>query len=352
MPQHLKSQGIAPSRRHVLLGLGASGLAACNPGPLGHVEEPAIAPPTGWRTGPDLPLAVQEIYPTLHAGRIHLAGGFIAEHGQITGPTDAHVVFDTSTGLWTHILPLPTARHHPHLVSAFDSLLVIGGFQSPTPDSAWQMQATGWRFAGGDWTHIPPLPRPVGEAVTAVLGDHVHLAGGRRPVGEANASWTDHVDTDEHFVLTGPDDEWMNAAPLPTARNSAAAAMIGEQWHVVGGRTVDGGNTGVHEVYSAAEDTWRTAAPMPQAQGGLAAASAGGKLYAFGGEYFTPDGGGVFAESWVYDPDADSWSAIEDMPHPRHGLGAVALDGDIYVLGGALAFSGRQTSALVEIYRP
>ena len=121
---------------------------------------------------------------------------------------------------------------------------------------------------------------------------------------------------------------------------------------MVGGRTVAGGNTGAHEAYDAREDRWRSLAPMPQGQGGLAAAPVGGKLYAFGGEFFSPPPGGVYAESWVYDPTADAWAAMAAMPHPRHGLGAIAMDGDIYVIGGALEVGGSQTSALVEIYRP
>jgi hypothetical protein len=48
----------------------------------------------------------------------------------------------------------------------------------------------------------------------------------------------------------------------------------------------------------------------------------------------------------------DAWTAIAPMPHPRHGLGAVTLDGAIHVIGGALKASGVETSALVEIYRP
>ena len=90
---------------------------------------------------------------------------------------------------------------------------------------------------------------------------------------------------------------------------------------------------------------------MPQAQGGLAAASLGGKLYAFGGEFFD-NGGGVYPESWVYEPAADRWQALPDMPHPRHGLGAVVKDEAIYVIGGALKASGVETSALVEVFRP
>ena len=48
----------------------------------------------------------------------------------------------------------------------------------------------------------------------------------------------------------------------------------------------------------------------------------------------------------------DSWRALPDMPHPRHGLGAVVHDEAIYVIGWALKASGVDTSALVEVFRP
>ncbi|MEM1372324.1 MAG: kelch repeat-containing protein, partial [Pseudomonadota bacterium] len=94
-----------------------------------------------------------------------------------------------------------------------------------------------------------------------------------------------------------------------------------------------------------------TAAPMPQGQGGLAAGSVGGKLYAFGGEFFD-NGGGVYPEAWAYDPARDTWDAIPDMPQPRHGLGAVAVEDEIYLIGGALKVGGNMTSNLVEIFTP
>ncbi|MEM6467883.1 MAG: hypothetical protein AAF679_15475, partial [Pseudomonadota bacterium] len=187
-------------------------------------------------------------------------------------------------------------------------MVAFAGFESLSEQAVWVMQSSGWalpstiaaeaRPTGSEiigatpaadlWLPFPTLPRPAGEAVTAVISNTLHLAGGRRPVGAANASWQDHTDTGEHFVLSGLGDTWNMAAPMPTARNSAAAALISENWHVVGGRTVAGGNTPAHEVYDTREDRWRTAAPMPQGQGGLAAASVGGKLYAFGGEFFQP----------------------------------------------------------------
>lgn len=304
-----------------------------------------------WRPGTALPFAVQEIYPTLHNGKIHLAGGFVSDGDSISGVTERHVIFDPATEAWTDSIPLPTARHHPNLISFQGKLLAIGGFQAESEQAVWVMQPGVWVFDGSAWADGPSLPHPNGESVMGVLGAALHVCGGRTPSGTSNQSWNDHTDIGDHFVLNSLDNDWVRAAPLPTARNSAAAAVIGSDWHVVGGRTVADGNTPAHEVYDVREDRWRTAAPMPQGQGGLAAASLDGKLYAFGGEFFN-NGGGVYPEAWMYDSATDTWTALPDMPHPRHGLGAVVLGDEIHVIGGALRVGGSQTSNLVEVFEP
>lgn len=356
-------------RRMVLTGIAGLGLTACAAPQTTDVDADTAAeiPLSAWRTGAPLLLPVQEIYPTVFNGRIHLAGGFVAKNGTISGPTAAHQIYDPALDAWYQGLPLPTPRHHPQLVPFDGSLLALAGFETVSAEAIWIMQAGGWSVSADiaaheakpeaappmdAWKALPELPRPAGEAVTAVINAQLHLAGGRRPAGEANAGWQNHTDTAEHFVLSDLDGTWDTAAPIPTARNSAAAAMIGSDWHVVGGRTVAGGNTGAHEVYDAGEDRWRAAAPMPQGQGGLAAASVGDKLYAFGGEFFQPSPGGVYAESWVYSANEDSWAPIPDMPSPRHGLGAVTLNDEIYVVGGALGVGGQDTSAILEIFTP
>lgn len=340
---------ISMTRRAILLTGAAATSFACSGRPESVAE---TADSDGvWSLGPSLPYPVQEIYPTLHADQIHLAGGFIATDGEISGATDQHVVLDPATGVWLTAAPLPSARHHPNLISFQDRLLAIGGFEVQSAEAVWVMQPGAWAFDGETWTDAPTLPQPNGESVTRVLSDGLHVCGGRLPKGDANATWSDHSDIGDHFRLADLNSAWETAAPLPTARNSATSAVIRSDWHVVGGRTVSGGNTPAHEVYDAREDRWRSAAPMPQGQGGLAAATVGGKLYAFGGEFFN-NGGGVYPEAWVYDPASDAWSAIPDMPHPRHGLGAVAIGDAIYVIGGALQVGGSETSELVEIFTP
>ncbi|MEO1662150.1 MAG: kelch repeat-containing protein [Pseudomonadota bacterium] len=336
--------------RRSAIGLGSAALVlgpnACAQSMSGPREPAGV-----WRLGTALPYAVQEIYPTRHDGRIHLAGGFIAKDQTISGATDQHIAYDLQSGVWETLAPIPRARHHPNLVSFDGALLAIGGFEVGGADAVWQMQAGIWTFDGETWRDGPSLPQPNGESVLAVIADRLHVCGGRTPVGASNASWNDHNDVADHYVLDRSDGEWVKAAPLPTARNSAAAAVIGSDWHVVGGRTVAEGNSAAHEVYDAYEDRWRQAAPLPQAQGGLAAGAVGDKLYAFGGEYFD-NGGGVYAECWAYSADTDAWSRLPDMPKPRHGLGAVVVAKEIYLIGGALKVGGQQTSNLVEIFAP
>lgn len=313
----------------------------------------AHAARSGWGLAPSLPLAVQEIYPNILAGRIHVAGGLYAEGGEVRGATNRHFSWAPGEKTWTEKTPLPRRRHHPNLIGTDERLFALGGFDTRSSTLDWTMTPRTLIYdpLADIWTDGPEAPEPHGETVSVAMGQRIHVIGGRIPKGEANLRWTDHVDSDRHFVLDTASGDWTQAAPALVPRNSAAGARLGKAIHVVGGRQVGGGNLTDHEVYDPSEDRWRRAAPMPQGQGGLAAAVAGGRLYAFGGEFFD-NGGGVYPEAWVYDPKTDDWTAIADMPTPRHGLGAVTLGDDIYVIGGAEGVGGDRTSPVVEVYRP
>jgi len=306
-----------------------------------------------WQTGTALPLAIQEIYPTVLDGRIHVAGGLFAEDGQVRGATDRHFSWAPDDASWQERASLPQRRHHPNLVSASGHIFALGGFNTRASTLDWTMTGETLVYDPEDdrWTTGPGAPELHGETVCVSHGTSLHVIGGRAPKGMSNQRWTDHIDSNRHMVFDIKDQLWHTAAPASVSRNSAAGALIGDAIHVVGGRQVGGGNLTVHEVYDPREDRWRTAAPLPQGQGGLAAAVLHQTLHAFGGEYFS-DGGGVYRQAWAYSLQTDSWSAIEDMPTPRHGLGAVALAGQIYVIGGAKGVGGDQTSTAVEIFKP
>ncbi len=311
----------------------------------------ALRAEAAWETATDLPLRVQEIYPCLHQGSLWVAGGLSPDVPEAQqNISDSVHRLDVEQGQWTSQPALPEPRHHGILVSTGGDLLLFGGFVAAN-GGRWSASRDVLRLSDDGWSRIATLPSAQSETVTAVNRGRVHLAGGRAP-GRANANWNDQRDVDSHQVFEPETGETTTTAPLPMARNSAASFLIADLWHVVGGRTVGGGNSARHDVYDFDEDTWRTAAPLPQAQGGLAAASIGSHGYVFGGEYFSPGGGGVYAEVWDYDADTDRWYEAGTMPVPRHGLGAVAVGEEIYVIAGATEAGGAGTSNRLSVFTP
>jgi N-acetylneuraminic acid mutarotase len=71
---------------------------------------------------------------------------------------------------------------------------------------------------------------------------------------------------------------------------------------------------------------------MPSKRGGLAAAVSGtdGWIYVFGGEAAD----GTFKNNERYSTDGNVWESAPEMPNGRHGLAAVDIGSEIYVIGG------------------
>ncbi|MCD2515938.1 kelch-like protein [Massilia sp. G4R7] len=298
----------------------------------------AAAQAPHWSRLADAPIARQELYPAVIDGKIVVAGGILS---QAPGFTDRVEAYDPKTDRWTTLAPLPEARHHIALAEAGGKLYGIGGFSGAIPD--WRAHATVFVYdsQANRWSSGPALPQPRAEGVVASVRGKVYFIGGRVPNSPDAAHINEHMDSARSEALDVASGRWERIPDAPTARNSAAAAVIDDKIYVVGGRQMvkqaDGRQRPVNlatlEVYDPATRRWETRAPMPQAQGGLAAAAVNGKFYAFGGEQFLP-AAKVFAEAWVYDPGTDRWSALPPMPTPRHGHGAASVGNRIFLMGG------------------
>lgn len=313
------------------------------------VSLPALS---GWQVKPSLPYSVQEIYPAMHDGKIYVAGGLSPDAKATQGITRRLAIYDPATEKWTDGPSMPEPRHHPFLLSHQQKLYAFSGFVG-SELGRWSASADvlvldetsqRWRKLSGS------MPFPLCETVGSSFATNIHLASGRRPKGMANVQWRDHADVDSHLIFDPVGQSWRRGIPIPTARNSAASATVGEQWYVIGGRTVDGGNVAVNEVYDHRQERWEKRAAMPQAQGGLAAAALRDKIYLFGGEYFD-NGGGVYKTVWEYSTQEDKWRKVSEMPMPRHGLGAVSWNDSIYVIAGATQAGGRGTSDRMVVFK-
>jgi len=119
------------------------------------------------------------------------------------------------------------------------------------------------------------------------------------------------------FVSTGRTQNggtWQTRAPMPVSRQELATGVLNGKVYVVGGYDADAHSTGTVQVYNPTTDTWTLAQALPIAVNHNAAAVAGGKLYSFGA--------GV-GETFVYDPNSNSWAARASSHYVHRGTAAV-----------------------------
>jgi N-acetylneuraminic acid mutarotase len=329
----------------------AARFAACAAALFGSLSHAQPAP--RWEQAAPAGVARQELYPEVLDGKIYVAGGLLSPN---TGYSAHFESWDGAKARWTRLATLPEARHHIALAAAGGRIWGIGGFSGGFPNWRAQSSVHWYEPASDRWHQGPDLPQPRAEGVAAAVLGKVYLIGGRVPSVSGATHFNDHQDTVLAEVLDPATGSWDRLPDAPTARNSAASAVIDGRIYVVGGRTAlkqsDGTlrqvNVSTLEVFDPDSKTWMARAPMPEARGGLAAAAHRGKLYVFGGEQWVPDQK-VFAESWVYDPTDNRWTALPPMPTARHGLGAAALDDQIHVFGGGLRVGGNAATDVHEI---
>jgi N-acetylneuraminic acid mutarotase len=306
-----------------------------------------------WEPAAPAGVARQELYPEVLDGRIYVAGGLLSPN---TGYSAHFEAWDAGQARWTRLATLPEARHHIALAGTNGRLWGIGGFSGGFPNWRAESSVFWYEPAADRWHKGPDLTQARAEGVAAAVQGRVYWIGGRVPAFPGASHFNDHEDSTRAEVLDPATGRWSRLPDAPTARNSAASAVIDGRIYVVGGRTAqkqaDGTlrqvNVSTLEVFDPASNTWTTRQPMPQARGGLAAATHKGKLYVFGGEQWVPEQK-VFADSWVYDPAKDQWQALPPMPTARHGLGAATLNNRIHLVGGGLRVGGNAASDVHEV---
>lgn len=307
----------------------------------------------GWSRAPAASLARQELYPVAVGGKVYVAGGVLTPP---TGYSAHFEAYDVQVGRWDALTPLPEARHHIALAEAGGVIYGIGGFSGGFP--FWRAHASVFVYdlRTDRWSAGPSMPEARAEGVVVSVNGKIYAIGGRVATTVGASHFNDHADSARSDVLDTVSGRWSRVADAPSARNSAAGAVIAGKIYVVGGRQAlmqsDGSlrqvNVPMLEVYDPVTDRWEVRTSMPQAQGGLAAAAHGARLYVFGGEQWVPERK-VFADGWVYDPATDAWAPLPPLPTPRHGLGAATVGNQIFLVGGGELVGGEKASSTVEI---
>ena len=257
--------------------------------------------------------------------QLHVVGGYV--DGRPHSRT--HLVLDLSTGTWHRAAPLPLPLDHVGVVALHGELWAVGGYGT----SGATARVLRWTPASDSWSDGPTLPSPRAAGVCVVLDDRIHYVGGKRGSTELH----------DHLVLDRG--RWRTAAPMPTARDHAAGAVVGNRLYVAAGRPHDLARV---EVYDPVRDSWSRLPDVPLGRSSVAGAAYHGRFVVLGGEH--PREQGVDREVDAYDPGTRRWSRLPDLPLGLQGTQAAVVDGVLYLPGGGPVGGGRvQSDRLLEL---
>ena len=257
-----------------------------------------------WSAGPPMPQGMQDNDGGLIDNHLVMVGGFCHGIDDDWKPGKYPRGFlksawaldlDNERAGWIELPDFPgSARQEMYGVSVNNEIYLWGGFNYTEPYAYTDGYMLSRRDGQWRWSRLPDLPRPGGAGSVVALGAKVYLIGGMDYDAKRYYVWTDRENKIERygsrlyvFDTNRPDDGWKELAACPgTPRMMSAMAVVDGRIYVMGGYAVD---------------------------------RAGGPHSA--------------VDSWRYDPTADGWHRLRDLPVSVSGFssGSITLD-DRYIL--------------------
>lgn len=288
---------------------------------------------TAWRQGPSLDTPRAGLNAVDFAGNIYAAGG-----AGLVAPRDDFEVYESATGRWRPLSPLPVGLERFGFAAGQERLWIAGGYSD---ESATDPIAEVWSYDPAEdvWQAETPLPGPKAGFSLIALGGKLYAVGGTGAPGV--------------FVYDIEAGEWsaMEAPPEAGRRGSAALAVEGEIW-LIGGAS-DGEATARVDIFDPASGVWRIGPALPEPRAGHAAVLHAGKVHVFGGR--SPDLRRTLSDMLVLDPGARRWQEGPDLLTPRTEAAAASAGGEVFLIGGGAGsgfFAPFTAVDSVDIFRP
>jgi N-acetylneuraminic acid mutarotase len=190
----------------------------------------------------------------------------------------------------------------------------VAGARSVADASAEQDMA-------GSWTQLASAGSNRQEVSFTEAGGKLYLFGGST--------------TERQQAYTPATNAWADtAAPpnVPGKLDHVQGVTVGSRIFYIGGLTAwPSPDIGTVQIYDTVKNEWSTGAGMGERRRGAGGvATYNGKIYYAGGIH---DGQAV---NWLdeYDPNANTWRRLPDMPTARDHFAAAVLDGKLWAIGG------------------
>jgi N-acetylneuraminic acid mutarotase len=320
-----------------------------------------------------IPQGANEVIGAAVDGLIYVYGGERMQTQHVYGgvnlrtqPLGMFWSYYPKTDAWTKLKPNPVPVHHGAAAAIGKKFYLFGGFRIPdTGKVGWYPENRAWAYDTQTqiWSELPPMPTPRGAQAAVAVGNMIYVVGGAKipsgmnlPDGLSPGGPVEILGTTEMFDTER--NSWTTLKTMTLPRNHHDVAYLDGKLYVIGGAVGScfpsgwAANVSMNEVYDIATDTWSTRAPMPTARSGVGAVVIDGKIYVIGGEGWVEELGGVFRNNEAYDPSSDSWAEKTPMPTARHGFAKGVLDGKLYAVSGVSILHMFSVVAVNEVYTP
>jgi hypothetical protein len=238
-------------------------------------------------------------------------------------------------------MPVPSGGH---ATVVFDGdLFVVGGTNWRGGEKFWLDGIQRYDPAGNAWSTAGRLPTSIAYAASASDGERPYLCGGsdgERPLRACLA-----LSRRETWLQCQP------IAPLPEARVYAGGAICDGVLYVVAGAADHADlSTTTGSLFAMDLDDarmrWRELPPLVTGRFIPAVTSAAGRLYVFGGGRLNSKGEVEnLADAWAYEPQANEWTQLPDLPQAARGIDAVTVNDDLILLFGGYTATAAQARA-------
>ncbi|MFT5124709.1 MAG: N-acetylneuraminic acid mutarotase [Kiritimatiellia bacterium] len=283
-----------------------------------------------WKKAAPSPFARVESPTAVVDGKLYLFGGFTSSLGASTQLD----VYDPATDTWSRLKDMPTGVTHLNPAMDGKTIWFAGGFKGkhpgPVTDEVWKYDVSSDRWVAG-----PALPEPRGGGGLAVVGRTLHFFGGYKPDRQ--------TDSGDHWSLSLDDGKaWEREADLPDPRGHVAAIALGGMVYALGG---DHGHdrtqidvASCHR-FDPATKKWTAVASLPDGRSHFESSTLihGGQIIVIGGRCNqTKPPRGVVRDVLAYDPKADTWTVVGDLPGVLLAPSAAIISGRMVITGGGL----------------
>ena len=283
-------------------------------------------------------------------GKIYLFGGLPLGTKPPLGLVQE---YDPATDKWTQKKNMPLATHHAAIASYNGKLYLFGGQAQLEPGGPTQIPLNNtWEYdpANDSWKALAPMPTARTAAVAATVDGKIYVFGGASVhPGQKIVSLgpnVPHRSLDTNEVYDVKTNTWATKMTMPTARNHAAAGVVNGKIYVIGGRVGAAfigvaSNTDVVEEYDPVSDTWGAIrARMPTPRSAMASGVHNNRIYVTGGEGQTSTYMMTFRALEAYDPAANRWTVLPNMPVSRHGLAGGVVGNRLHMVSGDVQSAG------------